>query len=41
MKSELPHYFINDMLFILYMDAYDYCLTNNISTDLIKKSYEY
>lgn len=41
MKSELPHYFVNGALFIMYGEAYDYCIDNNIPISSIIKSYEY
>ena len=40
-KSEFKHYFVNDVLFIEYMDAYNYCIKNLISSDNIVSSYYY
>ena len=35
------HYKINDQIFIDYMDTYEYCIKNKISTELIIKTNEY
>jgi hypothetical protein len=40
-RSSLPHYFINDNLFILFDEAIKFCDINNISYNQIKKSYKY
>ena len=40
-KSELPHYFVKNILFILYDEAMSYCEKNNLSYSEIKKSYYY
>lgn len=41
MKSNISHYYIRNMYFTLYMDAYEYCCNNNISINLIEKTKEY
>jgi hypothetical protein len=40
-KMTTKHYKINDQIFIDYMDAYEYCIKNKISTELIIKTNEY
>lgn len=39
--NTIKHYKVNNQIFICYMDAYDYCYTNNISIDMIIKTNEY
>jgi hypothetical protein len=44
-KSELPHYYVKNgkykPLFLLWDEAYEYCEVNNLSVNLIIKSYYY
>ena len=37
----MKHYKINNQIFIDYMDAYDYCIKNNLSIELIIKTDKY
>jgi len=36
--SKIPHYYVEDALFIDYMDAIEYCDIKNISYDKIVKT---
>lgn len=38
MKSAIPHYYVNERLYVDYMEAVDYCDINNLSYDLITKT---
>jgi len=40
-KSETPHYYVNNNLFIDYMDAIEYCDQEKISYDKIVKTKKY
>ena len=40
-KSEIKHYYVGELLFVDYMDAYNYCVKNLISPDNIVSSYYY
>lgn len=40
-RSEIKHYFVGSMLFVDYMDAYNYCIENLINPDNIVSSYYY
>ena len=40
-KSKIKHYYVDDLLFIDYMDAYNYCVKNLISPNNIVSSYYY
>lgn len=37
----MNHYKVNDKIFIDYMEAIDYCYSNNINIELIIKTKEY
>ena len=41
MTSLTSHYYVKDIYFTLYMDAYNYCIKNNINTNVIDKTKEY
>jgi hypothetical protein len=41
MKSEISHYYVNENIFIDYMDAVDFCDKLNLSYSLIIKSKSY
>ena len=41
MESIINHYYVNNIYFTLFMDAYNYCCDNNINTDVIEKTKEY
>lgn len=40
-KSKIKHYYVYELLFIDYMDAYNYCIENLISPNNIVSSYYY
>ena len=40
-KSEIKHYYVGELLFVDYMDAFNYCVNNLISLDNIVSSYYY
>lgn len=40
-KSKIKHYLVGDKLFIDYMDAFNYCVKNAISSNDIVSSYNY
>ena len=39
--SKIPHYYINDIYFTLYMDAIAYCDKHRIDYAVIKKTRTY
>ena len=40
-RSKIKHYFVGSMLFVDYMDAYNYCVKNLINPKNIVASYYY
>lgn len=40
-KSKFNHYYVNDIYFSLYNEAYNYCCNNDINTASIEKTKEY
>ena len=40
-KSKIKHYLVDGLLFVDYMDAYDYCVKNLINPKNIVASYYY
>jgi len=40
-KSEFNHYYVKDIYFTLYNEAYSYCCDNDVDTSLIEKTKEY
>ncbi len=41
MTSQFNHYYVKDIYFTLYMEAYNYCIESNINTNVIEKTKEY
>jgi len=39
--NTIKHYKVGNEIFIDYMDAYEYCIENKISVELIIKTNEY
>ncbi len=39
--SNISHYYVNNIYFTLYMEAYNYCIINNIDFLTIEKTKEY
>ena len=41
MNSIINHYYVKNIYFTLYMDAYNYCIKNNIAASIIEKTKTY
>jgi hypothetical protein len=39
--KNIKHYAINNLIFIDYMEAYNYCIKNKLDTNQIIKTYKY
>ncbi|MFP8488792.1 hypothetical protein ACKGJO_06790 [Gracilimonas sp. Q87] len=39
--SKLPHYYVNEVLFLDFDDALEYCDEHSLPYEDIEKSYEY